>query len=77
MYSRQRTEKDGKEKKAYMDPSFKELSQNPCQMRLIYIVIDTWPLLTAREVSKCVLLYEHIALSKTEVNLSKRKKIGN
>ena len=77
MYSRQRTEKDGKEKKANMDPSFKELSPNPCLMRLIYIVIDTWPLLTAREVSKCVLLYEHIALSKAEANLSKRKKIGN
>lgn len=58
-------------------PSFKELSPNPCLMRLICIVIDTWPLLSAREVSKCVLLYEHIALSKAEANLSKSKKIFN
>lgn len=80
LYSRQRKEKDGKEKKAYMDlsmSSFKELSQNPCLMRLICIIIDTWPLLSAREVSKCVLLYEHIALSKAEANLSKSKKIFN
>lgn len=58
-----------------MGPSFKELPQNSCLMRLIYIVIDTWPLLTAREVSKCVLLYEPIALSEAEANLSKIKKI--
>lgn len=70
LYSRQK-----KVKKAYMGPSFKELPQNSCLMRLIYIVIDTWPLLTAREVSKCVLLYEPIALSEAEANLSKIKKI--
>ena len=54
-------------------PSFKELSPNPCLVILVCTVINTWPLLTAREVSKCVLLSEHIALRDGNLSKSKRK----